>query len=113
MITPRGGSLYAVRRNRAAAEFVIPVSGADVGRSKPESSKHLALPFDRGAIARSAGDPEEEQTLIDRCLRGDTASNVTKPAKLETGKTINVPLFIKEGEIIKIDTRTGAYMGRA
>jgi len=46
-------------------------------------------------------------------LRGDTASNVTKPAKLETGKTINVPLFIKEGEAIKIDTRTGGYMGRA
>jgi elongation factor P len=46
-------------------------------------------------------------------VRGDTASNVTKPAKLETGKTINVPLFIKEGETIKIDTRTGAYMGRA
>src|SRR5712675_2313662 len=46
-------------------------------------------------------------------LRGDTASNVTKPAVLETGKTINVPLFIKEGELIKIDTRTGAYMGRA
>lgn len=46
-------------------------------------------------------------------LRGDTASNVTKPAKLETGKTINVPLFIKEGETIKIDTRTGDYMGRA
>ena len=46
-------------------------------------------------------------------VRGDTASNVTKPAKLETGKTINVPLFIKEGEAIKIDTRTGAYMGRA
>ena len=46
-------------------------------------------------------------------LRGDTASNVTKPAVLETGKTINVPLFIKEGENIKIDTRTGAYMGRA
>ncbi|HEV3409518.1 MAG TPA: elongation factor P [Chthoniobacterales bacterium] len=46
-------------------------------------------------------------------LRGDTASNVTKPAVLETGKTVNVPLFIKEGETIKIDTRTGAYMGRA
>ena len=46
-------------------------------------------------------------------IRGDTASNVTKPAKLETGKTINVPLFIKEGETIKIDTRTGLYMGRA
>jgi len=46
-------------------------------------------------------------------LRGDTASNVTKPALLETGKTVNVPLFIQEGELIKIDTRTGAYMGRA
>jgi len=46
-------------------------------------------------------------------VRGDTASNVNKPATLETGKTINVPLFIKEGETVKIDTRTGAYMGRA
>lgn len=46
-------------------------------------------------------------------LRGDTASNVTKPAVLESGKTVNVPLFIKEGEMIKIDTRTGSYMGRS
>lgn len=46
-------------------------------------------------------------------LRGDTASNVTKPAVLETGKSVNVPLFIQEGEVVKIDTRTGAYMGRA
>ncbi|MDQ2660213.1 MAG: elongation factor P [Verrucomicrobiota bacterium] len=46
-------------------------------------------------------------------VRGDTASNVTKPAILETGKTVNVPLFIHEGETIKIDTRTGTYMGRA
>jgi len=46
-------------------------------------------------------------------VRGDTASNVNKPGTLETGKTINVPLFIKEGETVKIDTRTGAYMGRA
>ena len=46
-------------------------------------------------------------------LRGDTASNVQKPATLESGLIVNVPLFIKEGEIIKIDTRNGAYMGRA
>ena len=46
-------------------------------------------------------------------VRGDSANNVQKPAKLETGKTINVPLFIKEGEIVKIDTRTGDYLGRA
>lgn len=46
-------------------------------------------------------------------VKGDSASNVMKTATLETGKVINVPLFIKEGEIVKVDTRTGAYMGRA
>jgi elongation factor P len=46
-------------------------------------------------------------------IRGDSANNVQKPAKLETGKTIQVPLFIKEGEVIRVDTRTGGYMGRA
>ena len=46
-------------------------------------------------------------------VRGDSANNVQKPATLETGKIIHVPLFIKEGELIKIDTRTGTYMGRA
>jgi elongation factor P len=46
-------------------------------------------------------------------VRGDSANNVQKPATLETGKVVQVPLFIKEGESIKIDTRTGAYMGRA
>jgi len=46
-------------------------------------------------------------------VRGDSANNVLKPATLETGKIVNVPLFIKEGETVKIDTRTGTYMGRA
>ena len=46
-------------------------------------------------------------------VRGDSANNVQKPATLETGKVINVPLFIKEGEMVKIDTRTGDYLGRA
>ena len=46
-------------------------------------------------------------------VRGDSANNVQKPATLETGKIIQVPLFIKEGESIKVDTRTGSYLGRA
>ena len=46
-------------------------------------------------------------------VKGDSANNVQKTAVLETGKTIQVPLFIKEGEMVKVDTRTGAYMGRA
>ncbi len=44
---------------------------------------------------------------------GNTATNATKPATLETGAEVRVPLFINEGETIQIDTRTGEYMGRA
>jgi elongation factor P len=46
-------------------------------------------------------------------VRGDTASGGTKPAVMETGATIKVPLYLEEGEIIKIDTRTRAYVERA
>ncbi|HOV40173.1 MAG: elongation factor P [Oscillospiraceae bacterium] len=46
-------------------------------------------------------------------FKGDTATNATKPAKLETGAEIKVPLFIETGDKVKIDTRTGEYMERA
>ena len=45
-------------------------------------------------------------------VRGDTATGATKPAKLETGITVNVPLFVNEGDRIKVDTRTGKYLER-
>jgi len=45
-------------------------------------------------------------------VRGDTATNVTKPATLETGAVINVPLFVNPGDKIRIDTRTGQYVSR-
>ena len=44
---------------------------------------------------------------------GNTAQNTLKPATLETGAEIKVPLFINEGEVLKIDTRTGEYLSRA
>lgn len=52
-------------------------------------------------------------TKTDPGFKGDTATNATKPAILETGAEVKVPLFIDEGEKIQIDTRTGEYMGRA
>ena len=52
-------------------------------------------------------------TQTDAGFKGDTATNATKPATLETGAEIKVPLFIEEGEKIKIDTRTGEYLERA
>ena len=46
-------------------------------------------------------------------LKGDTATGATKPATVETGAVVYVPLFIEQGEVIKIDTRTGEYLSRA
>jgi elongation factor P len=46
-------------------------------------------------------------------VRGDTATGATKPATVETGAEVKVPLFIEEGDILKIDTRTGEYVSRA
>ena len=52
-------------------------------------------------------------TQTDPGVRGDTAQGGTKPAKLETGISVNVPLFINTGDVLKIDTRTGQYLERA
>ena len=46
-------------------------------------------------------------------IRGDTATNVTKPAKVETGIEVGVPIFINPGDVIRVDTRTGKYLSRA
>lgn len=56
---------------------------------------------------------ELQVTETDPGFKGDTATNALKPAKLETGAEIRVPLFINEGDMIRIDTRTGEYMERA
>ena len=56
---------------------------------------------------------ELQVTKTDPGFKGNTATNATKPATLETGAEIKVPLFIDEGEMIKIGTRTGEYLSRA
>jgi elongation factor P len=55
---------------------------------------------------------EQAVTETDPGFRGDTATGATKPAKISTGATINVPLFINVGDVIKIDTRSGEYLER-
>lgn len=54
-----------------------------------------------------------EVTYTEPGIRGDTATNTLKPAKIDTGAEVRVPLFINTGEKIKVDTRTGEYLGRA
>ena len=51
-------------------------------------------------------------TYTEPGLKGDTATNTLKPATVESGATVRVPLFINEGETIEIDTRDGSYVGR-
>ncbi|HMQ06591.1 MAG TPA: elongation factor P [Saprospiraceae bacterium] len=55
---------------------------------------------------------ELEVTYTEPGVRGDTATNVTKPATVETGSEVRVPIFINQGDVIKIDTRTGSYLER-
>ncbi len=56
---------------------------------------------------------ELEVTETEPGFKGDTAQGATKPAIVETGATVNVPLFVSIGDVIKIDTRNGEYLGRA
>lgn len=59
--------------------------------------------------------PNFVELVITQCdpgLKGNTATNTLKPATLETGAIVNVPLFVNEGEAIRVDTRTGEYMER-
>ena len=51
-------------------------------------------------------------TYTEPGLKGDTATNTLKPATVETGATVRVPLFVNEGEMIEVDTRDGSYLGR-
>jgi elongation factor P len=55
---------------------------------------------------------ELEIVETDPGLKGDTAQGGSKPAKLSTGATVKVPLFLNQGEIVRVDTRTGEYVGR-
>ncbi len=55
---------------------------------------------------------ELEVTATEPGIKGDTSSGATKPATVETGVTLNVPLFVNLGDVIRIDTRTGEYMSR-
>jgi elongation factor P len=70
--------------------------------------------FNGAPIAVSAPNfVELEVAETDPGLKGDTATGATKPATLSTGAVVKVPLFINVGDVLKIDTRTGAYVSRA
>lgn len=96
---------------------MVPVSSADL----PDSFKFVKENFTCKVLSYKGKvfgvEPpnfvELQITKTEPGFAGNTATNTLKPATLETGAEIKVPLFIDEGEMIQIDTRTGEYLGRA
>jgi elongation factor P len=94
----------------------IEMAEAQVGDATNYLTENLVVSmlfFQGGPIGISLPNfVELKVTQADPGIKGDTAAGATKPATLETGFVIQVPLFIEEGEILKIDTRTGSYVER-
>ncbi len=90
---------------------------ADVGDElpylQPSSSVQLLLVDGKPAGIQLPASVELQVTETEPGVRGDTVSNVTKPATLETGAVVQVPLFVDVGERIKVDPREGRYISRA
>ena len=79
-----------------------------------EQSEYKILFFEGNPISIDLPAAVElKVTESEPAVKGDSVSNMTKNAVVETGLSVRVPLFIKEGEMIKIDTGTGEYLGRA
>jgi elongation factor P len=79
---------------------------------KEQDRCEVTLYNDSPLVVTAANFVELEIAETDPGLKGDTASGGSKPAKLSTGAVVKVPLFLSEGEVIRIDTRTGEYQGR-
>ena len=96
---------------------MTPINGDDLGdgfRFVKENEECTVLSYNGNVFSVEPPNfVELVVTQTDPGFKGDTATNVTKPAVLETGAEIKVPLFINEGEKIRIDTRTGEYLERA
>ena len=79
----------------------------------PENINVEVLFFDNRAVDVTLPNFIEQKIVsTEPGFKGDTSTNTTKPAKISTGATIQVPLFINEGDVVKIDTRTGDYLER-
>ncbi|WFF42371.1 elongation factor P [Salinicola endophyticus] len=86
----------------------------DVEKWLKEQAVYTVTLWNDNAIAVSPPNfLELEVVETDPGLKGDTAQGGSKPAKLSSGATVRVPLFINQGEVLKIDTRTGEYVSRA
>ena len=121
---PAGGDNFHFMDSATFEQFSLSHSQiGDVARFLKDGENVDILYFSAQGRSASGGNDEPinvqlpikiklEVTYTEPGFKGNTASTVTKPATLETGAQINVPLFIKEGDVIVLDTRTGEYVAR-
>jgi elongation factor P len=131
---PSGAKLEEVRVERRKFQYLYP-EGTDYVFMNNETFEQINVPgkqieakgfLKEGMECEILVEAESEQiltvdlpnfvevliTYAEPAVRGDTVNNVLKPATVETGATVKVPMFVAEGEKIKVDTRTGEYVER-
>jgi len=108
------GENYVFMDNHTYEQTYIPSAVlGEVALLMPDNINVQVLFFNEKPIGVSLPNfVELEVAHTEPGIKGDTASGATKPATLSAGATINVPLFVEEGEVLKIDTRTGEYVER-
>ncbi len=108
------GEHFVCMDNESYEQVHIPESlfGNSAQFLKEGMSVKIAFEQDNPILAEAPTFVELEITYTEPGVKGDTATNTLKPATLETGAVINVPLFVNQGEKIKIDTRNFSYVER-
>ena len=110
----RDGDELHLMDNTTYEQMPVPAASVDNDDLLAPNTDVQVL-FVRGAPIRIELPTFVELAVVrtDPGVKGDTVSNVTKPAELESGATVDVPLFVNEGDRLKIDTRTREYSARA
>lgn len=110
---PDGDQFYFMNVENFEQTFVnVDMIGDAVKYLKPNQEVKIAFEGDEILEVEMPLNVELEVTKTEPGFKGDTATNVMKPAVVETGATVPVPLFINEGDVIKVDTRSGDYVER-
>lgn len=108
------GSSFHFMDGKTFEQFELPASLLDDSAAYLKEGEQVDLQFFNGRVI-SVDLPKSVALKVEyteTVVKGDTTSSVLKDAKLETGLTLKVPAFIKVGDVIKVDTRTGEYLER-
>lgn len=109
------GELYYFMDNETYEQIPVSAEQCEEAMKYLRENDEATLKFYQGQpfLVEAPNFVDLKVTETEPGVKGDTATNVTKAATVETGATVQVPIFIEEGEIIQIDTRTGEYLGRS